>query len=313
MLVEAAIGDAYGVAFEVSASKEQILKHNNLAYVRVHPSLIKKGCYTDDTQMMIAVSEAILSDEPWTKENLADHFVEAFARDERRGYSGGFFKVLQALKENGEGGAELLEIVAGDSDKSGASMRVAPVGLHPDLNTVCFVSNLQSSITHDTPKGRTAALAVTLMVHYFYYGLGPRKDLYDWFLAETGQLKLDGFGPPSLKRDGDPDMEMLKKNFMVAWPEDRRISTLGWDCVASAKQAILENTSMSAILKQVCDYSGDTDTAACIALAIASVCDEIKNDLPRGLYQGLENGPYGRNYLESLDERLFEKFAIDET
>jgi len=30
MLVEAAIGDAYGVAFEVSASKEQIRNFNNL-------------------------------------------------------------------------------------------------------------------------------------------------------------------------------------------------------------------------------------------------------------------------------------------
>jgi ADP-ribosylglycohydrolase len=311
MLVEAAIGDAYGVAFEVSATKAQIANFNNLEYVRVHPSLIKEGEYTDDTQMMIANTEMILSDQPWTQENIANHFAEAFCRDERRGYSGGFFKVLLSIKESGEGGAELLEIVAGDSDKSGASMRVAPVGLFPDLNTVVELTNLQSSITHNTPKGRTAAVAVALMVHYFYYRLGPRKDLYDWFLAETGQLKLDGFGPPSLTGN-DPDMEMLKKNFMVAWPEDRRISTLGWDCVASAKQVVLENTSMSEILKKICDYSGDTDTAACIALAIASVCSEIDNDLPKNLYEGLENGPYGRNYLESLDKRLFEKFAIDE-
>jgi ADP-ribosylglycohydrolase len=191
-------------------------------------------------------------------------------------------------------------------------MRVSPIGLYPDLNTVYELANLQSSITHNTLKGRTAAVAVALMVHYFYYGLGPRKDLYDWFLAETGQLKLDGFGPPSLIRN-DSDMEMLKKNFVVAYPEDRRISTLGWDCVASAKQVVLENSSMSEILKKICDYSGDTDTAACIAMAIASVCDEIDNDIPQNLYDGLENGPYGRNYLESLDKRLFEKFAIDET
>jgi len=309
MLVEAAIGDAYGVAFEVSASKEQIRNFNNLEYVRVHPSLIKKGEYTDDTQMMIANAEMILSDEPWTRESVANHFAEAFCRDERRGYSGGFFKVLLTLKESGEGGAGLLDRVSGDSDKSGAAMRVAPIGLYPDLNTLCDLCSIQSSITHNTPMGRSAALAVALMVHYFYYGLGPRKDLYDWFLAETGQLKLDGFGPPSLTQC--PDKEMLQKNFVIAWPEDRRISTLGWDCVAAAKQSVLENNSMSAILRQVCDYSGDTDTAACIAMAIASVCDEIKNDLPRRLYEGLENGAYGRNYLESLDERLFDKFAID--
>jgi len=315
MLVEAAIGDAYGVAFEMSASKKQIQNHNNLSYVRVNPSFIKKGCYTDDTQMMIAIVEAMLSDEPWTTENVAGHFAECFSRDERRGYSGGFFNVLLNLKENGEGGPGLLARVSGDSDKSGASMRVAPLGLYSDLDLVRKRTYIQSSITHNTPKGRTAAFAVALMVHYFYYGLGPRKDLYRWFLAENGLMKT------SLKRwEFDPDCsfliqdaierdkEMLEKNFVVAWP-DRRISTLGWDCVAAAKQAVLENNTMSGVLRQVCAYSGDTDTAACIALAIASVCDEIKNDLPKRLYEGLENGEYGRGYLEDLDKQLFEKLS----
>jgi hypothetical protein len=46
------------------------------------------------------------------------------------------------------------------------------------------------------------------------------------------------------------------------------------------------------------------DTVAAVALGAASCSDEIEQDLPAHLIAGLENGPYGRDFLKDLDARL---------
>lgn len=54
MLLQGAIGDAYGAGFEF-AERAIIDKENNLTHYRTHPryqSIYKK--YTDDTQMSLA-------------------------------------------------------------------------------------------------------------------------------------------------------------------------------------------------------------------------------------------------------------------
>jgi ADP-ribosylglycohydrolase len=316
MLVEGAIGDAYGVAFEISVDADVIAKHNDLTYKRVHPSLIKAGCYTDDTQMMIAIVEQLLSDRPWSRQSIADHFVECFARDERRGYSGAFYNILlnvAAAKRNRPGeptmGEDLLARVNGESDKCGAAMRAAPLGLITDLTEMHKKCDIQSSITHNTPGGKTSALAVALMTHYCYYELGPLEDLHRWYMSETTLKKKLNYWGKATSDFHDHELAVLDEYFIKSWPEGQRASTNGWECVLAAKQAVLDNRKMSQILHQVVGYSGDTDTTACIALSIASVCPEVKNDLPQRLYDGLENGEYGLKFLEDLDRKLFAEFG----
>jgi ADP-ribosylglycohydrolase len=71
MLIELAIGDAYGAGFEF-VDQQTIELYNNLNGYIKHPRHdIGPGCYTDDTQMSLAVAEAIVSREPWTPELLA--------------------------------------------------------------------------------------------------------------------------------------------------------------------------------------------------------------------------------------------------
>ncbi len=64
---------------------------------------------------------------------------------------------------------------------------------------------------------------------------------------------------------------------------------------------------MSGLLRSCIDFTGDVDTVATIALAAGSFSDEIQQDLPKHLYSGLENGPFGRDYLQTLDEQLLAK------
>ena len=71
MLLEAAIGDALGAGYEYVKHKG-IHSVEKLAYVQ-HPRHrdTKAGMYTDDTQMLIAIAELLLSNDEFTPHNVA--------------------------------------------------------------------------------------------------------------------------------------------------------------------------------------------------------------------------------------------------
>src|SRR5687768_15127870 len=122
MLIEIAIGDAYGAGFEYGDPRA-VRDDNDLTHYVKHPRhRLRPGCYTDDTQMSIAVAEMIVSGEAWTPVNLASRFVEAFKRDPREGYAQRFYGFLREVRD----GEEFVRKIRPDSDKSGAAMRAAP-------------------------------------------------------------------------------------------------------------------------------------------------------------------------------------------
>jgi len=52
-------------------------------------------------------------------------------------------------------------------------------------------------------------------------------------------------------------------------------------------------------------WVGEVDTVAAVAMSAASLSPRITDDLDRALYDGLEDGPYGKRYLAALEARLF--------
>ena len=100
MLVDLAVGDAYGAGFEF-ADPGFVVEHNTLrGYVQnpVYAGL-RPGRYTDDTQMTIAVAEVLVEGGPWTDVRFAEAFVRAFHRDPRQGYAKGFQALLPQLAD----------------------------------------------------------------------------------------------------------------------------------------------------------------------------------------------------------------------
>jgi hypothetical protein len=91
LLTFTAIGDAYGVCFEY-APREIIRTRNNLAgYFHHHKYQTGGGRYSDDTQMSIAVAEALLKfGNAASAHDFTASFVAAFQRDPREGYAGRF-------------------------------------------------------------------------------------------------------------------------------------------------------------------------------------------------------------------------------
>lgn len=276
MLVELAIGDAYGAGFEY-ADPSFVTRHNTLAgYVR-HPRHhgIRPGSYTDDTQLTLALAELRASGASWTPESVASAFVTAFHRDPREGYARGF----QAFLESVHTGAEFLARIRPESDKSGAAMRASPAGLLPTVADVLHHTDVQAKVTHDTPDGVASARAAALAVHYCHHGLGP--------VAEVGSWIADRLG-----------------SGVWARPWRGEVGSKGVMSVRAALTALAAGGSLSSVLRACVAFTGDVDTVATVALAAASRSAEIRADLPPALVDGLENGPFGRDHLARVDAAL---------
>lgn len=275
MLLELAIGDAYGAGFEY-APLDFIKTHNNLfTYVKHPRHKLIPGSYTDDTQMSIAITEMIVSQQLWTRQNLADKFVEAFKRDEREGYASNFYGFLKRVNT----GQQFLAEIGGTSDKSGAAMRAAPIGIFPTIKKVKEKATIQAAITHNSPDGIDAAIASALMSHYCIYNLGEKSQLGKFLETHV---------------PGKPWSE----------PWDKKVGSKGWMSVRAAVTAVERNEKMSSLLMDCINFTGDVDTVATIALAAGSCSREIVQNLPENLKLLLENGQYGRDYLINLDRQL---------
>jgi ADP-ribosyl-[dinitrogen reductase] hydrolase len=277
MLVELAIGDAYGAGFEY-ANREFVETNNTGTRYLKHPRHnILPGNYTDDTQMTIAVAEVIVSEREWTKEALAAQFVEAFKRDPREGYAGRFYDFLNEVKD----GQEFLAKIDPESDKSGGAMRACPIGVFPTIEEVLEKARLQAAITHNTFDGVRAAQAAALMTHYFLYNHGEKAHLGEFLETQV---------------PGDWNTRYKGK-----------VKSKGWMSVQAAVTAVMRNDSLTSLLKDCIAFTGDVDTVATIALGAGSQSKEIAHDLPEILYFALENGTHGRKYLERLDEQLLKR------
>ena len=280
MLVELAIGDAYGAGFEYASEMNQ---YNDLSKYVQHPRHLKlgPGMYTDDTQMSIAIAELIVSGDEWTPLNIANRFVDCFKRDERDGYARGFQKFLESINS----GQEFLDKIKPNSDKSGAAMRACPIGVYKDIGEVLEKAEIQAKLTHDTVDGIAAAQAAALLTHLCIYD----RVCYS-YVAFMGNALNNHVGT---------------RDWCTRW--EGKVKSKGWMSVHAALTAVRDNLKLSDLLKACVDFTGDTDTVATIALGAASCSSEYTNDLPDALVFGLENGKYGRDYLEDLDTKLESK------
>ncbi|HST83757.1 MAG TPA: ADP-ribosylglycohydrolase family protein [Kineosporiaceae bacterium] len=274
MLLELAVGDAYGAGFEY-VDPAIVARENTLAGYIQHPRhAIAPGRYTDDTQMSLAIAETLVSGRPWTAEVLADAFVQAFKRDPREGYASRFYDFLTEVSD----GEEFLARIHADSDKSGAAMRAAPIGVLSKVAQVLDYATVQARVTHDTPDGIAAACAAALTAHYFIYRLGDKGGLGD-FLEHH-----------------------VPGRWAVPWTG--KVGAQGMMSVRAAVTALTTASSMSEMLRHCIAFTGDVDTVAAIALAAGAHSDELVQDLPEHLIHHLEAGPFGRDYIVSLDAQL---------
>ncbi len=279
MLLEGAVGDAYGAAFEY-VPQSLIAAHNDGATYRSHPRHNHApGTYTDDTQMALAVAEVLLASQDPGALDFADAFASAFQRDQREGYAGGFYAFLQSVRD----GRDFLNRIRPDSDKSGAAMRAAPIGWLRDWQRVVEVATVQARVTHDTPDGIAAACASALLAHFCLWQSEPPSRAGKWIEAKIGG------------------------SWAQLW--SGKVGGRGENSVRAAITSLSRNDSLSQLLRECIAFGGDVDTVATIALSAASVHPAYAHDLPASLLEGLEDEDFGRQYLQRADENLRARFA----
>jgi ADP-ribosyl-[dinitrogen reductase] hydrolase len=269
LMLATAVGDAYGACFEYSDADAR--RPNALRYVQnVRHRSLKPGHYTDDTQMSMAVMECILDGKLETSD-FADAFVGAFRRDPRQGYARGF----QAFLETCADGGQLLADIRPDSAKSGAAMRSGPLALLCDLGTVERVARLQARITHDTEGGIISSTGVAMAGFALRTGLCSRQDLPRW----------------------------LSMNTSVDWTQPwlRPVGSLGLDSACAAIWIVSRHADYAGLLKAGVDLTGDVDTVLALACGLLSWTNPTP--LPQELVLGLEQGKFGKTYLDALDAR----------
>lgn len=283
MILEMAIADAYGFCFEF-APPDFVAQHNEGKTYIQHPgrSGNTPGNYSDDTQMAIALAEFLLSGKPLNTATLARFFVQTFKRDERAGYAGGFYKLLQSVKS----GTELVQRIQPDSAKSGGAMRAAPCGLLSTVDEVCDVAMWQASVTHATRDGMNSAAAAALLVYACRNG------------CDQSYL-------PSFLNDTVPGY-----HWDIPW--EGPVGAPGIHAVKAALTALVDAKTQTDLLKRCVAYTGDVDTVAAIAMAAGSFIPPwvLLADLHGDLCKGFENDPYGWSFLKKLDAALLKKFPL---
>jgi ADP-ribosylglycohydrolase len=311
MHIKIAIGDAFGAGNEFRYPK--LSKYQDLTLDKYIKSAYPDsdhfaGMYTDDTQMSIGVTELLLSDKEFNKENLATSFVECYKRDPIVGYAEHFQKFLDSINS----GSEFIEKIKPTSIRNGAAMRAVPIGAIYDQDKVIEYATINAQLTHDTPKGIASSVTVALMSHFAFqedysfnsvivptmkYVILPVIKNID---LETFQYLHDVVDMKKF----DPELLFGKKHATKGVPCDG-MRTVG------AVTYILSNFYKSEdILLESVKLGGDTDSVASIALGIGSMHDSVDN-LPKFLYDDLTNHKYGRDYLLGLDDKLAKKFPYD--
>jgi len=289
-----AAGDALGREVE-GWSHEAIRRHFGLL------TEMQDGRYTDDTEMMIGLMEALLEDREFDPARAAKRFLENF--HPWRGYGARIYGVMARLKQ----GLPWQE-VGTDSWGNGAAMRVAPIGFFffDDRGRLKEKAILSATITHKHPEGVAGAVAQALAV-----GMVTERRLQGQEIDPVGFVRevskeVEGISPEVA--------EELRKIEELPHAEDvlegARLLSSSFGCDISAKGAVpaaigafvLGRGFREAVLMAV-NAGGDTDTLGAMAGAIAGAYYGLRA-IPEGWLLGLEDEGKGKSYILHLAEEL---------
>jgi ADP-ribosyl-[dinitrogen reductase] hydrolase len=280
MLIEIGMFDAYGAGFEFQ-DKEIIIKHHNLKKYYSNCQNIKDGCYTDDTQMSIAITELILNHDKWNPYLIAEYFFNAYHRDKRFGYSPNFQYILDSSSDHNH----LLELInSTDIVSNGSVMRSVPLSVIKDVPELVEKCRMQSSVTHNSYEAIISSQAVALIGNFFLYQNGNKKDLVNYIFEKTNEF------------------------FNSEKTDEVRNDAI--DTVDAVISVLIKSNTMLEVLNNAVALGGDTDSVASIAGGLASLSSQYTNDLPSFLFDDLENETYGKDYLKSLDKKIINKFNL---
>ncbi len=307
-----AIGDALGYPAEFLSFEEIKKKFGDHGILDLtgNPAL-----HSDDTQMSLALSTALLRSEGRPLDSFMEALSEEFLvwfRSPQNDRAPG--NTSTKACQNLESGIDWRHSGIAYSKGCGANMRVAPLGLlyRRQLDQLRLLSRASAIITHGHPAGLISAEITAFCVAWAAQGISPAE-----YLDRIAVLKRtsceswhESLGDVWIKSHPDPRsyLEEGWKQLLLALdriptaleqkPADLcKVMGGGWiaeEALACALACVLEYPAdFAAIVRRGANSSGDSDSIASIAGAIA------------GAYLGVESIPKEwRKRIESRQQLL---------
>ena len=263
------------------------------------------GTFTDDTQMSIAVAEALLdAGLPYSSarhdalmQAMGRRFVEWFFSDDNDRSPGETTGIAcTALRD----GVPWHRAGVVQSKGCGANMRVGPVGLaYDDVDVVCAVAADCARVTHAHPTALVASEATALCVALALRGHEPdaiHATIARRIAGRAADLEaLWQRIPALLSSPADEvlvDLEDNPRGLGASWVADEAIASAFWCFWRHADDA-------RACLLQAINTDGDSDSIGAIAGAIVGARAGV-SALPPSWVRDVEDSPY----LHDLAARL---------
>ena len=300
------VGDALGMPVE-GKTHEDILVAYGGPLKEMEEGRLPKGSYTDDTQMMIGLAEALAENGEVDCSLISSRFVDNF--EPRRGYGPATAKIIEQLRKGARWDAPARKVYEGlGSFGNGAPMRIAPLGcfFYDDIVGLREAAESSSSITHTHPLGIEGgvvqALAVALTV-----GTNPHDGL-DPINFITKLIKFSNkaeFIKPLkkvkelLERKEEPEVYEVVK----VLGNDVKAYT---SCPAAIYSFLSHWGSFEDTVVYAVNLGGDTDTIGAMAGAISGGLHGIRA-IPKRWLDDLDNLDKGRDYVMELGEKLWER------
>ena len=317
-IIGSAAGDAVGAPFEF---KEPGL------YGRMFPEPVKGGAgemvgggafnwapgeFTDDTQMAVALAEALLAADGYDPDAVWGRFRawSAAARDVG-------ITTSYALSNASWQGAALASHNAtrGRSASNGCVMRIAPVGVmgvRVGRDETMRIAVAQASLTHHDPAAAAGAalVAETIRLCILTGRFMPSLNAaFDWLVGTTVGPVLQEQYAHLVSGDFDPHTHQGPGNGSV------------WTAVAQAVWAVRTTASFHDAMVAAIQLGDDTDTVAAIAGAMAGAVYGLQGIPSRWTtyLHGYVTDPEGREVrydaqaLSGIARRLLGKSPAQET
>lgn len=257
-----AIGDALGLGTESMDSKEMAwkypngLRHYNQIFQDRHRKRWKIGDWTDDTDMMLCIVDAIIEDKGVNFINIANHF-KTWAKGTPMGIGENTYKVLM-IGDYTEKPYEVSHMVwkmsKYKSAANGGLMRTSVVGLFPKEVKTCAENICR--LTHYDPRCVGSCVIVSELIHALVYGIDPLSRSQMVNIARQYDLEICEYITKAY-------LEHDIKNLM---DYDHNCYTLV--TLSVALWAYWHISSFEEGLLAVVNAGGDADTNAAVACAI---------------------------------------------
>ena len=298
-LLGCACGDVLGAAVEMQPRSAILGQNNGL----LRDFLVTDrgfGCYSDDTEMTLALARSILRMKTVDAADCSQAYAEAFTPG--RGYGRSAIKVLTALRQGADWRRTGTMLFAAGSFGNGAAMRIAPVGLlfgHLAAAQLTGVVKAAVWMTHSHPEALAAAVLQARAVGLLLAADRPPDPC-------TCVDHLASYLPESILNE---KLRLLRDLLQQRASAEDVAASFGcgvrsadsWPAALWAAMRFIDDPEEAII--QAVNLGGDTDTIGAMTGALVGALHG-RQWLPPRWFGNLENGLGGRDELIAVAEKL---------